>query len=87
MDDYIKMLKRREKALNAHSKAIDDVILKEPSMAEVIEQREREMAGVDGIEMSEEDINKMVDIQMKHNPYRMTFERSREKLNEVIQNG
>ena len=87
MDDYIKMLKRIEKALKAHSKAIDDVILKEPAMAEVIEQREREMAEADGIEMSEEDINKVVDIQMKQNPYRMTFERSREKLDEVIQNG
>ena len=87
MDDYIKMLKKIGKALKAHSKAIDDVILKEPAMAEVIEQREREMAEVDGIEMSEEDINKVVNIQMKQNPYRMTFERSREKLDEVIQNG
>jgi len=84
VDDYIKMLKRREKALNAHSKAIDDVILKEPGMAEVIEQREREMAEADGIEMSEEDINKVVDIQMRQNPYRMAFEQSREKLDEVV---
>jgi len=87
VDDYIKMLKRREKALNAHSKAIDDVILKEPSMAEVIEQREREGPLPEGIEMSDEDIKRVVDIQMKRNPYRMALEQSREKLNEVIQNG
>ena len=87
MDDYIKMLKKIGKALKAHSKAIDDVILKEPAMAEVIEQREREGPLPEGIEMSEEDINKVVNIQMKQNPYRMTFERSRDKLDELIQNG
>lgn len=87
MDDYIKMIKRMEKALKAHSKAIDDVILKEPAMAEVIEQREREGPLPEGIEMSDEDIKRVVDIQMKRNPYRMALERSREKLDEVVRNG
>lgn len=87
MDDYIKMLKRIGKALKAHSKAIDDLVVKEPAMAEVIEQREREMAEVDGIEMSDEDINRVVAIQIERSPYRMALERSRRELDEVIQNG
>ena len=87
MDDYIKMLKRMGKALKAHSKAIDDVILKEPAMAKVIEQREREGPLPAGIEMSDEDINRVVEIQMKQNPYRMALERRQRELDEVIQNG
>jgi|TARA_R110000824_G_scaffold285249_1_gene473496 hypothetical protein len=81
------MLKRRGKALEALSKAIDDVILKEPAMAEAIELMEREGPLPEGIEMSDEDIKRVVDIQMKRNPYRMALERSREKLDGVIQNG
>ena len=45
------------------------------------------MAEEDGIEMSDDDINRVVDIQMKRNPYRMALERSRRELDEVIQNG
>lgn len=87
MDDYSKMVKRRGKALDALSKAIDDLILKEPAMAKVIEQREREGPLPAGIEMSDEDINRLVEIQMKQNPYRMALERRRRELDEVIQNG
>ena len=89
--DYLKMLKRVIKAQKAHTKAIDDLVLKEPAMAEAIRQREREMEELDiealGERMSDEEVNNIVNIQLERGPYRMALERTRKRLDEVIANG
>ena len=85
--DFTDYLSDVEKAFKTEREAIDELRAKEPQYRANLLNAERIMNEVDGLGMTEQQIEENVESMMENNPYRLSLERAQTKRDEVISNG
>ena len=77
-------IKRLKEVSEEWSKSAKELPNAEKEWREAQIKRETLMAELDGVSMSEEDIERVVDIQQDTNPHRMKYESLSDKVWEVV---
>ncbi len=85
--DFTDYLSDVEKAFKTEREAIDELRVKEPQYRANLLNAERIMNEVDGLGMTEQQIEENVESMMENNPFRLSLKRAQIRRDEVISNG
>ncbi len=84
MEDYCKELKKSFKALEKSTKA---AIKGEPKYRDGLKEREEKLVEIDGISMTDEDIEVNVATQAQSSPYRRKVNEDAQRVLKVMKDG
>lgn len=84
MEMYCKEVAKAYKDL---AKSAEEAIKGEPNYQKNLAEREKALAEIDGIPMTDEEIEANVAIQSKSSPYRMKVEQKMNRLKQVMIDG
>lgn len=87
MDKHIKYQKRVMKAQKKLIKSIDLLIKNEQTMYDGILAKEKELATIDGIPYSKEEMEQNAMKQIENSPFKVAFSNAEEELLEVMKDG